>query len=162
MVSPFFLRAQRWVLRRMDQVAERLGRLRGRPEHLLVGERGEREAMFYLQEQGYAVVARRWRTGRLRGDLDLIGWEEDALCFVEVKTRAERKELDPAEAAVDEEKRRMLRKMGDAYLRGFPEDERRKIRVRFDVLAVYLSGHTARGAWQPEFDLFRNAFDRFS
>ncbi len=51
--------AQRWALQQMDGLAERTGRLRGRPVHLLVGERGEREAVFYLQGQG----TRWWRGG---------------------------------------------------------------------------------------------------
>ena len=150
--------AERWVLRRMDGASERLGRLRGRPEHLLVGERGEREAFFYLREQGYTVVARRWKAGRLRGDVDLIGWDGDSLCFVEVKTRSERKAMDPAESAVDEDKRRMLRRMAEAYVRGFPEERRRAVAVRFDVVAVYLQGEGARGAARAEFELFRGAF----
>ena len=152
--------AQRWALRKMDGLAERAGRLRGRPAHLLVGERGEREAVFSLRAQGYTVVARRWRTGRLRGDVDLIAWDGDVLCFVEVKTRTERKVTDPAEAAVDEDKRRMLRRMADAYLRRFPEAERGQVVVRFDVLAVYLTGTAATGAHGAEFELFRGAFGR--
>lgn len=152
--------AQGWALRRMEVLAERVGRLRGRPVHLLVGERGEREAVFFLRREGYAVVARRWRTARLRGDVDLIAWDGDALCFVEVKTRAERKAMDPAEAAVDEDKRRMLRRMADAYLRGFPEAERARVVVRFDVVAVYLAGTAAAGAGKAEFELFRGAFAR--
>ena len=152
--------AQRWALRRMEVLAERTGRLRGRPVHLLVGERGEREAVFYLREQGYTVVARRWRTGRLRGDVDVIAWDGDVLCFVEVKTRAERNVMDPAEAAVDDDKRRMLRKMADAYVRGFPEEERGRVVVRFDVVAVYLAGTTAAGARAVEFEMLRGAFGR--
>jgi len=152
--------AQRWVMQRLERLAQRTGRLRGRPVHLLVGERGEREAVFYLRTQGYMVVARRWRTGRLRGDVDVVGWEGDELCFVEVKTRAERKAMDPAEAAVDEDKRRRLRRMAEAYLRGFPEEERRRVAVRFDVLAVYLAGTTAAGAAGAEFELFRGAFGK--
>ncbi len=152
--------AQRWALRRMEVLAERTGRLRGRPVHLLVGERGEREAVFYLREQGYTVVARRWRTGRLRGDVDVVAWDGDVLCFIEVKTRAERKAMDPAEAAVDDDKRRMLRRMADAYVRGFPEAERGRVVVRFDVVAVYLAGTVAAGAKGTEFELFRGAFGR--
>ena len=152
--------AQRWALQRLDGLAESTGRLRGRPAHLLVGERGEREAVFYLRSRGYTVVARRWRTGRLRGDVDVIAWDGDALCFVEVKTRAERKVMDPAEAAVDSDKRRMLRKMADAYVRGFPEAERRRVVVRFDVVAVYLGGTGAAGARAATIDLFRGAFGR--
>ena len=153
-------RAQRWALERLDVMAERTGRLRGRPSHLLVGERGEREAVFYLRAQGYTVVARRWRTGRLRGDVDVIAWDGAVLCFVEVKTRAERTGMDPAEAAVDEDKRRMLRRMADAYLRGFPEAERGRVVVRFDVVAVYLAGTAAAGASTATFELFRGAFGR--
>ena len=152
--------AQRWALQGLDLLAERTGRLRGRPAHLLVGERGEREAVFYLRQQGYTVVARRWRTGRLRGDADVIAWDGDVLCFVEVKTRAERTAMDPAEAAVDDDKRRMLRKMADAYVRGFPEAERGRVVVRFDVVAVYLAGTMAAGARTAEFELFRGAFGR--
>ena len=152
--------AQRWVLRGAEELAERTGRLHGRPTHLLVGERGEREAMFYLRQQGYLVVARRWKTGRLRGEVDVIAWEGDVLCFVEVKTRATRNEMDPAEAAVDRDKRRMVRMMAEAYLRGFPEAERTGVLVRFDVLAVYLAGTAAAGARGAEIELIRGAFRR--
>ena len=138
------MRAQRWVLRRV--------RARRGPEHLRVGERGEMEAMFALREMGLTVVARRWTTGRLRGDLDLVAWEGDVVCFVEVKTRSQRNVVDPAEAAVDAEKRRVLRRMATAYLRGFPDGPRQKIVSRFDVMAVYLEGD------RREFELFRGAF----
>lgn len=146
------IRAQRWVLRRADTLTES----RRRPEHLRVGERGELEAMFALREMGFTVVARRWTTGRLRGDLDLVAWEADVLCFVEVKTRSRRNVLDPAEAAVDGEKRRVLRRMASAYLRGFPEAPRRAVLSRFDVMSVYLGDAT--GAGEPTCELLRNAF----
>ena len=123
------------------------------PEHLRVGERGEMEAMFALREMGFTVVARRWTTGRLRGDLDLVAWEADVLCFVEVKTRSQRNVLDPAESAVDGEKRRVLRRMASAYLRGFPEMPRRRVVSRFDVVSVYLGGEGG-----PVCELLRGAF----
>ena len=53
---------------------------------------------------GYIIVARNWRTARHRGELDLIGWERNVLCFIEVKTRTSR-DVKPAEAAVDRGKR---------------------------------------------------------
>jgi len=88
----------------------------------------------------------------VEGDLDLVAWEGGWLCFVEVKTRSERREVTPAEGAVDEEKRKMLRRMGQAYLRGFPEERRGEIPVRFDVVTVYLHGGRA------EFEVYRGAF----
>ena len=85
------------------------------------------------------------------GDLDLIGWDGDHLCFVEVKTRTAR-DMTPAESAVDEHKREMLRRLARVYLRTFPERERRSVPVRFDVVSVYLlPGGT-------EFEIFQGAF----
>jgi putative endonuclease len=135
----------------MDTLAERRGRGRGVTGHLATGERGEREALFYLRKQGYLVVARRWKSAKLWGDIDLVGWDGERLCFIEVKTRSGRDRV-AAEVAVDREKIDMLRRMARAYLRVFPEKLRGEVPVRFDVVSVYLlpSG--------VEFDLFRGAF----
>lgn len=96
------------------------------------------------------VVARRWTSARLRGDVDLIAWDEGWLCFIEVKTRSVRT-MTPAEAAVDDDKREMLRRLARIYLRSFPEVERRRIQVRFDVVSVY-PGDAA------EFEVIEGAF----
>jgi putative endonuclease len=142
---------QAWAMRRMDALAERRGRGRGVTVHLATGERGEREALFHLRKMGYIVVARRWKSAKLWGDIDLIGWDGEWLCLIEVKTRSGRDAI-PAESAVDREKRDMQRRMARAYLRGFPEKLRTEVPVRFDVVSVYLlpSG--------VEFDLYRGAF----
>ncbi len=58
-----------------------------KPPHLLTGERGEDAAYFHLRGLGYTVVARRWRTERLAGDLDLVAWDGSTLVIFEVKTR---------------------------------------------------------------------------
>jgi putative endonuclease len=134
----------------MDALAARRN-TRVEAAHLATGERGEREALFYLRKMGYVVVARRWKSAKLWGDVDLIGWDGEWLCFVEVKTRSGRDAM-AAEAAVDSEKREMLRRMARAYLRGFPEKLRAKAPVRFDVVSVYL---LPAGV---EFDLYRGAF----
>jgi putative endonuclease len=126
---------QAGALRRLDGLALRMGR-RG-PEHLATGASGEREALFHLRKLGYVVVARRWRTPKLRSDVDLIAWDGEWLCFVEVKTRSSR-DMVTAEAAIDEDKQQMLRRMARAYLRGFAEEARSAIPVRFDVISVYL------------------------
>jgi putative endonuclease len=151
MMGRGWIEAQAWVMRRMDALAVRRARRRGAPEHLATGKHGEREALFHLRKMGYTVVAKRWKSPKLWGDVDLIGWDGLSLCFVEVKTRSGRDAM-PAEAAVDREKRDMLRRMARAYLRGFPEKLRAEVPVRFDVVSVYLlpSG--------VEFDLYRGAF----
>ena len=143
---------ERWALARLDQLATRYGPARRRPRHLLTGEQGEREALFALRRAGYVVVAQRWQSAKARGDVDLIAWEADRLCFVEVKTRAVRNPLDPAEAAVDRDKQRVLRRLARLYLHGFPESRRDAIPVRFDVVSVYLEGRA------PEIEVLRDAF----
>lgn len=61
--------------------------------------------------------------------------------------------MAPAETAVDRDKQATLRRTGRLYLRSFPEEKRRQIQVRFDVIAVYLN-HP-----QTVFELFRGAFE---
>jgi putative endonuclease len=141
-----------WALRRIDALEGRLRRTPRRAEHLATGMRGEREALFHLRTLGYTIVARRWKSAKLRGDVDLIGWEGEWLCFIEVKTRTGRDAMSPAESAVDSDKKEMLRKMARAYLRSFPEKLRREVPVRFDIVSVYLEPHDV------EFDLYRGAF----
>jgi putative endonuclease len=69
-------------------------------EHLHTGRRGEEAAYFYfyLRRHGYTMVARNFRSPNRRGEIDLIGWHKDTLCFVEVKTRATHA-VKPAEGA---------------------------------------------------------------
>ena len=113
------------------------------------GRQGEEEAYFHLRGLGYIITARNYRSARRRGEIDLIGWDEGTLCFIEVKTRTTH-DVKPAEAAVDRDKRRELRGMAHEYLRRFPAETA----WRFDVLSVY---HEANAA-SPRFELFRNAF----
>jgi putative endonuclease len=112
-------------------------RARRRPErtrHLETGLQGERAAFFWLMGRGYVVVARGWHSSRAPGDLDLIAWQGDTLCFVEVKTRTTR-EVAAAHVAVDSRKRRVLRRLARHYMRQLPS---RDVETRFDILSIYL------------------------
>nr|WP_179640011.1 YraN family protein [Edaphobacter lichenicola] len=135
-------------MRRLDSLSS--GRKEG-PAHLAAGEEGEREALFYLRKMGYTVVAQRWKSAKLWGDIDLVGWDGPTLCFVEVKARGARDGMT-AESAVDRDKREMLRRMARAYLKGFPEKLRGDVPVRFDVVSVYLL------PTGTEFEVYRGAF----
>ena len=118
--------------------------------HLTTGLRGEDAAYFHLRRLGYTIVARRWRSPKLRGDIDLIGWDGEWLCFIEVKTRSSRS-FQPAEVAVDHEKRTMLTQMAQEYVRHLEGPD--QVPVRFDVVSVYFP------TGKPEFEIFRGAFD---
>jgi putative endonuclease len=137
----------RLALRTLDSLIRMLPREDSTPQHLHTGRSGEEAAYFYLREQGYVMVARNYRSPRSRSELDLVGWEGETLCFIEVKTRTTRGVL-PAETAVDAEKQLDLSRVAREFLRkvkGSPP-------VRFDIVSVYLE------SGQPDIELFRNAF----
>ncbi len=138
-----------FAIRTLDAAARLLHRAPPAPERAATGRRGEEEAYFYLRQQGYVMVARNYRSPRRRGEIDLIGWDGDVLCFIEVKTRSSR-EVMPAEAAVDREKQHDLALVAREYLRraaGQPA-------FRFDIVSVYVE----KPGTAVEITLFKNAF----
>lgn len=147
-LSSLTLHLERRAYTALRSLADRKSNL---PPHLLTGERGEDSAFFHLRSLGYTIVARRWRSNRLPGDLDLVAWDGDTLVIFEVKTRTAR-DLVPAAVQVDFDKQRMLRKMAASYLHQLPELHRDTVPVRFDVVSVYL---LASGT---EFEHLRGAF----
>lgn len=119
-----------------------------RPTHQRTGIRGEEDAYFHLRRLGYLIVARNYRTASLRGEIDLIAWDQDVLCFVEVKTRTSIDVKTP-EAAVDRHKRREIAQVAREYLRQCPPT----CQWRFDIVSVYYGGRGSR----PQIEVFRNA-----
>src|SRR5947209_2311726 len=131
------------IIRTLD----RLSPAKQRAAHLYTGERGEEAAYFHLRKLGYVMVARNYRSPRRRGEIDLIGWDKDVLCFIEVKTKSS-KDFIPAEVAVDADKQHDLREVAREYLRKVPVEPA----TRFDIVSVYFDGAN------PTFEVFRNAF----
>jgi putative endonuclease len=95
------------------------------------------------------MVARNFRSPRCRGEIDLIGWEDDILCFVEVKTRTTR-DVKPGEAAVNRHKRRQIAAVVREYMQRVPPS----CQWRFDVVSVY---YRESKASQPQIEVFRNS-----
>jgi putative endonuclease len=95
------------------------------------------------------MVARNFRSPNRRGEIDLIAWDKDVLCFIKVKTRTTR-EVKPACAAVSDDKRRNLISVARDYLRHEPPS----CQWRFDIVSVYYE----QQSMQPQFELFQNAF----
>jgi len=136
------------ALRAMDWLVERTLPPEDRPAHQQTGRRGEEAAYFYLRRRGYVMIARNYRSPHHRGELDIVGWDKDVLCFIEVKTRTTH-DVKPAEAAVDREKQRELCLVTRDFLRHMSP----MCQWRFDVLSVYYDEGN-----QPVFELFQNAF----
>ena len=135
------------LIQSIIRALDRLSPAKQRAAHLYTGERGEEAAYFHLRRLGYVMVARNYRSPRRRGEIDLIGWDKDELCVIEVKTKSS-KDFIPAEVAVDAEKQHDLRDVAREYLRKVPGQPT----TRFDIVSVYFSEAGA------EFELFKNAF----
>src|SRR5271169_4998746 len=138
----------RTIIHGLDWVGQRVLPADGRPRHQRTGTNGEEDAYFHLRQLGYVMVARNFRSPRCRGEIDLIGWEADVLCFIEVKTRTSR-DVKPPEAAVDRHKRREVAGVAREYLRRLPPT----CQWRFDIVSVYSAHPTSR----PQIEVFRNA-----
>jgi putative endonuclease len=137
------------TLRALDWLAACMLPAEDLPTHQRTGRRGEEDAYFYLRRRGYTIIARNFRCPNHRGELDLVGWEQGVLCFIEVKTRTSH-DFKPAEAAVDRDKQRELSLVARDFLRQMSPS----CQWRFDVLAVYYD----HGYSHPAFELFQNAF----
>src|SRR4051812_46796804 len=136
------------IVQSVLKTLDRLSPARNRAAHLYTGERGEEAAYFHLRKLGYVMVARNYRSPKRHGEIDLIGWDKDVLCFIEGKTRTSRTFI-PAEAAVDFEKRNDLRSVAREYLLRMEAG----VSHRFDVISIYYEPETS-----PDITLFRNAF----
>jgi putative endonuclease len=91
---------------------------------------GEDAACAALEQRGYVIVERRYRTRA--GELDIIARHGEYLVFVEVKARQDRSYGDPEEAVTLQKQQKMVW-MATDYLsrRGLGE-----VPCRFDVVAV--------------------------
>lgn len=117
------------------------------------GNRGEQLAADWLRrERRFAIVARNWRSPRDRRDeIDLVCREGEVLVFVEVKARAAGA-LVPGYHAIDERKKRVLRRAAESYLARLRE---KPATIRFDVVEVtFPVGEAPEGA--PEILHFEN------
>jgi putative endonuclease len=121
------------------------------PQHLETARLGEVEAYFYLRSLGYRIVAKNFRTVHEHGEIDLIGWDDGVLCFIEVKTLS-KIGLAPPEMAVDADKKQHIRAVARRYVRRLRSD--RPPPCRFDVVSVVL-GDEHRG---PTIRLYKRAF----
>lgn len=124
---------------------------RRKARHLHTGRKGETAAYLLLRKQGYRIVATNFRTPHNRGEIDVIAWDGEVLCFVEVKTRIG-EGLTPPEAAVDSAKKDHIRSVAREYLRRL--SGQRNPHCRFDIVSVRFADEHAK----PKIRLIKGAF----
>jgi putative endonuclease len=95
-----------------------------------LGKRGERLAEAHLVARGYRLVERNWRCRH--GEIDLVVRDDDALVFVEVKTRSSTAFGHPFEA-ITPLKLARLRRLAGVWCAEHPEE---RGRIRIDAVAV--------------------------
>jgi putative endonuclease len=132
--SKLMFRAVHWAARRGLREEERFSSDTKKLEARRTGVRGETYAYWYLRRQGYVFVARNYTPRRIKGEIDLVGYDGKTLTFVEVRTRTIRDEL-PAlpELSVTREKQHLLVRTAQRFL---AERHLGECPCRFDVMAI--------------------------
>jgi putative endonuclease len=123
-----------------------------------LGAKGERLAQDYLFRRGLRFVCSNFKTpvGRNRkgilvnGEIDLIAYEEDILCFIEVKTRSTDDFSTPL-SAVDLRKQRQIIRTAKRYRKIFHLEN---VKFRYDVIGIVLNDKKA-----PKIEYFKGFFD---
>ena len=126
-----------------------------------LGHLGEAYAAAYLEQLGYRLVAanftlpvgRNLRGSVVNAEIDLIAYDRNTLCFVEVKTRAS-DWFAPPQVNVDLRKRRQITRAARAYrqMLGIKDEP-----YRYDVVTVVLPAGST-----PQIELLRNYWNEES
>ena len=124
---------------------------------LELGARGEELAAAYLEQAGFRIVAANFvvPVGRNRlgavinAEIDLVAYDGETLCFVEVKSRMS-DWFAPPEANVDRRKQRQIARAARGYRRIF---DLVTAPYRYDVITVVLPAEEQQ---TPDVQLLRN------
>ena len=128
------------------------------PTHLELGRRGEALAAAFLEREGYRIVGANFAlpVGRnnagavITVEIDLVAYDGDTLCFVEVKSRAS-EWFAPPQVNVDRRKQRQVARAARAYRRMF---DLTSAPYRYDVITVVFDDEA--GSRGPDVQLLRN------
>ena len=120
-----------------------------------LGALGESYAAAYLEQLGYRLVAanfilpvgRNRRGTVINAEIDLVAYDGDTLCFIEVKSRAS-DWFAPPQANVDLRKRRQVTRAARAYRRMLGIEDQP---FRYDVVTVVFANDST-----PQVELLRN------
>lgn len=95
-----------------------------------LGARGEEVAVGFLKRRGFSILERNWTC--FAGEADIIALDDEAIHFIEVKTRRGNGHGFPAEA-VDAKKRRRYEAISELYLSTYDGCD---TGVTFDIIAI--------------------------
>ncbi|MGC2235797.1 MAG: YraN family protein [Pyrinomonadaceae bacterium] len=121
-----------------------------------VGEIGEELAARFLLKKGYRPIVANFKVpiGRnirgvaVTGEIDLIAFDENVLCFIEVKTRSSDEFASPL-AAIDLRKQRQIIRAAKAYRQIFHLSG---INFRYDAVSIILRKNA-----RPEIEILKTS-----
>jgi putative endonuclease len=99
-------------------------------ERSAIGRAFEAAACAHLMARGYRIVQRNFRVPS--GEIDIIAWDGEVLCFVEVRGRAEAEHGDPLETISPQKQARVIRAARE-YLMTLAQPWPR---MRFDAIGI--------------------------
>ena len=120
-----------------------------------LGALGESYAAAFLEQLGYRLVAanftipvgRNRRGAIINTEIDLVAYDGDTLCFIEVKSRSS-DWFAPPQANVDLRKRRQITRAARAYRQMLGVEDQP---YRYDVVTVIVTDNST-----PQLELLRN------
>lgn len=120
-----------------------------------LGALGESYAAVFLEQLGYRLVTanftipvgRNRRGAIINTEIDLVAYDGDTLCFIEVKSRSS-DWFAPPQANVDLRKRRQITRAARAYRQMLGIEDQP---YRYDVVTVILTDNST-----PQLELLRN------
>jgi putative endonuclease len=98
-----------------------------------LGTKGEELARDHLEKNGYKILHRNWKSGRI--EVDIIAENKDFIVFAEVKTRNSDYQLHPRHA-VTSEKQKSIIFAAQSYLERYKIDKD----SRFDIISIISDG----------------------
>lgn len=99
-----------------------------------LGALGEKYAADYLAEQGYRILERNFRYGKM-GEVDIIAQSADTVVFVEVRTRTST--FVTPEETITYGKRKKVARLAQVY---FDIKNLKGVYGRIDVISVCIAG----------------------
>jgi len=100
------------------------------------GDAGEDRAALYLEEKGFKIIARKWRTRS--GEIDIIAEKDDYLVFFEVKTLPKGTN-DMLLRELNQEKQQRILKTSKRFL--LNHRQYNESYIRYDVIVIDMPGY---------------------
>ncbi len=108
-----------------------------------LGDSGERIAAMFLEQRGYKIIARNWRSPTRIGELDLIAEDSDGLVFVEVRMRRGDAMGTPEESLTFRKRQRLIQ-LAQEFLQAHAECAERAWRIDLVAIELDRAGKIAR------------------